>query len=142
MRAVDFTAQFQIGPACCVGCVRLGCCSRGNRVDRKISVVQNEYGVFQKQISDFRSAGIFATVSHLLCWSMNWYIFLVKRLVMVPCTRDMEIMPPAKAAMSLAEQVRRSLKAAIVRSIFEMRCSATFMEPFFRFNVMPNQVIS
>ena len=61
---------------------------------------------------------------------------------MVPCTRDMEIMPPAKAAMSLAEQVRRSFNAAIVRSIFEMRCSVTFMEPFFRFIVMPNQVIS
>ena len=51
-------------------------------------------------------------------------------------------MPPAKAAITLAEQVRRSFKAAILRLIVEMRCAATFMEPCFMFIVMPSQVIS
>ena len=43
MPTVGFTAQFQIGPACCVRCVRLGYCSRGNRLGRKISNVQDGY---------------------------------------------------------------------------------------------------
>ena len=44
----------------------------------KSLLFKTDMWVFQKRIKDFKSAGIFAAVSHLLCWLMNWYIFLVE----------------------------------------------------------------